>query len=131
MKYFLPLLILLLFSQKVGWVDYKKQVTTQSDKAEDEDKEKTQEAQKFAVVSTEANIQEGENKQFLALVIKKHIPRSPEEKKAAKKAGKSLSSSFSIDIPISLIPRVYTAFAYIYRLQGGEVSLEYPAPLAA
>jgi len=82
------------------------------------------------VVPSIASEQEGENKQFLALVIKKKLFRSPEEKRAAKKSGKSLSNSFSIDIPITLIPRVYTAFAYIYRLNGGDVPLAYPQPAA-
>lgn len=71
-------------------------------------------------------MKEGENKEFLALVIKRNIPRSAEEKKAAKKAGKHLSDFYAIDIPISLIPRVYTAFAYIYNLTGGDAPMEYP-----
>jgi len=110
------------YEAKVGWVSYKK--STQKVYNEELD-EYGKPLAKNEIIATEG---QSEEKRFLALVLKRHIYRSRHELKLAKKQGKSLSTEFSCDIPVGLIPRVYTAFAKIYMLQGGVVSDDYPEP---
>jgi len=62
-----------------------------------------------------------ETANFQAFVLRRHIVRTKEELEQAKLMSKKLSTEFSIDIPIQLIPHLYVAFAYIYKMQGGQL----------
>jgi len=107
------------YEAKVGWVLYKKPVKS----VESEEKGEKGEKVKNEIVAIETNLEE---KKFLALVLKRHIFRSKEDLKLARRQGRTLSTEFSCDIPVALIPRLYTTFAKLYRLQGGSVPNEYP-----